>query len=55
MLYGDPRDPQPRDPPTVIEIVPAPDHTPTSDPAVSLYFKRGYHATPAYRQQFDNA
>jgi PLD-like domain len=54
-LYGDPRDPQPREAPTVIKIVPAPDHAPTLDSAMSLYFNRGVVATPAYRQQFDNA
>lgn len=52
--YGDPRDPQPRDPPAVVEVIPAPDTAPGADPALSLFFNRGVVATPSYRQQFDN-
>jgi hypothetical protein len=53
-LYGDLSNPQPRQPPTVLEVVPAPHDAPTPDPALALFFNRGVVATPAYRQQFDN-
>jgi phosphatidylserine/phosphatidylglycerophosphate/cardiolipin synthase-like enzyme len=52
-LYGDPADPQPRQPPALLDILPAPNASPAAG-ALSLFFNRGVVASPAYRRQFDN-